>query len=292
MRVYIISGLLLLLHSCNSSSPESSSTTYTNQAQKNIEEEKKNDETHIESSSSEQYLSSQITSQNLLNAQNRKFIRTAEIRMRVKDVYQYSLEIENIVMRMGGFVIYTQLRNSQDYTQTIPISKDSVVEITYYTVNNDITTRIPVNVLDSALRLLVSKADYLDYRTIRAEDVTLRELSNQLTIKRSKKADKRPEREEERDQAIIDNLRLEDEINYATLNISVYQRQTQIRQTLPNIQPSIKEYEPSYFSKLKDAFLDSFRIIGEAVLFLVRIWLLLILFVALYWGYRKWWKKF
>jgi len=229
------------------------------------------------------YVSSQAATGNT-NTADRKFIRTAEMRMRVKNVYQYSLQTEDAIARLGGFITYSQLQNTHDYTQTLPFSKDSIMEITYYTVSNQITARVPVALLDSTLRLLATQAEYIDYRTIRAEDVTLRQKANELTIERAKTS-KNTWQEEDRDQAKIDNIRLEDDIKWSTINIWLYQRQTFIKQVVFNPEQN-QSFEPSFGQKLLNALSDSFKIVEELILFLVRIWFLILIIILVYIGYK------
>jgi hypothetical protein len=149
---------------------------------------------------------------------------------------------------MGGFVTYTNLTSNIDDNETKPVSSDSSLVITHFTVTNSITLRVPNTRLDTTLKLLSANIDYLDYRIIKADDVALQMLSNNLTLKRSAKNENRIthaidhrgkklnetttaeevvlSKQEQADNARIANLSLRDQLNFSTVNLVIYQRQS------------------------------------------------------------------
>ena len=116
----------------------------------------------------------------------RKFVRTAEMKFKVKDVRKATFSIEDIIARHDGFVTYTNLNSTVDYKTYTAMSPDSMLETWFYTVANDMVVRIPNTTLDTTLKEIARHIDYLDYRVIKAEDVTLNMLSNQLMQMRLK----------------------------------------------------------------------------------------------------------
>jgi len=115
---------------------------------------------------------------------HRKFIRTADLRFRAKNTVKSTYDIEDITVSHGGFVTSTELRSQIEDVHTTPVSSDSSLETTKYTVVNNMTIRVPNTQLDSTLKDIARNIEYLDYRTIQAEDVALQILSNNMTQKR------------------------------------------------------------------------------------------------------------
>jgi hypothetical protein len=70
---------------------------------------------------------------------------------------------------------------------TIPISANSSLETTTYVVTNTISLRVLNTKLDTTLKEISRNIEYLDYRIIKAEDVALQILSNNLVQKRAAK---------------------------------------------------------------------------------------------------------
>ncbi|HRH39421.1 MAG TPA: DUF4349 domain-containing protein, partial [Flavobacteriales bacterium] len=239
---------------------------------------------------------------------SRRFIRTADLRFRVKDVVKTTYAIEDLVGGMGGHVEFTELTSRIDNRYTTPISADSLLETTKFTVMTHATLRVPVAKLDTTLKSLARFVDFLDHRTVKAEDVRLMLLANRMEQQRVEHhaervrqaiddqghklketmpaEDRLLDRQEQADNAKLSNLGLEDRIAYSTITLDVYQRQSTRHELLPNEQ-SIDAYQPSFFSELGSALHDGWKLLMHFFLFLARSWsVLLILLVAFVIGRR------
>jgi len=251
----------------------------------------------------------------VVNAQDttRKFIRTANLKFKVKDVIQSTYDIEDIVSRQGGFVTYTHLVSNTDWVRTIAISNDSSLVSTYYTVVNNITLRIPNVNLDTTLKEIARNIDFLDYRTIKAQDVALDMLANTLQQKRIAKGEQRLvnaidnrgrklqettsaeelllRKQEQADNAKIANLSLTDQISFSTVNLSIYQRQSIKREIIPN-EKNISAYQPSFGNRLIESFEFGWNILESVVIFVVNLWGFILFAVLAYIIYRKYGHRF
>lgn len=242
----------------------------------------------------------------------RRFIRTAELKFKVKSVIKSTYDIENITNRQGGFVTYTNLTSNINNVTTTAVSADSSLETTYYTVTNSITLRVPNTKLDTTLKEISNNIDYLDFRIIKAEDVALQILSNNLTQKRSAKNEERLanaidnkgkklnettiaeevllSKQEQSDNAKISNLSLTDQIKFSTINLSIYQRQTIKRELISN-DKNIDAYEPSFGTKLLDALKYGWDILETFIVFLTKLWGLFLFAIVVYFIYKKYGHK-
>ena len=242
----------------------------------------------------------------------RRFIRTADLKFKVKSVIKSTYDIENITNRQGGFVTYTNLTSNIDNVTTTAVSADSSLETTYYTVTNSITLRVPNTKLDTTLKEISNNIDYLDFRIIKAEDVALQILSNNLTQKRSAKNEERLtnaidnrgkklnettiaeevllSKQEQADNAKISNLSLTDQIKFSTINLSIYQRQTIKRELISN-DKNIDAYEPSLGTKLFDALKFGWDILETFIVFLTKLWGLFLFAIVVYFIYKKYGHK-
>ena len=122
---------------------------------------------------------------------DRKFVRTADIKFKVKNVANSTYAIENTTNKFGGFVTYTNLQSTISDKSETKISQDSTLEITKYRVENNITIRVPNIRLDTVIKTIAKQIDFLEYRIIKADDVSLQMLSNQLTQNRTENQEKR-----------------------------------------------------------------------------------------------------
>ena len=232
-----------------------------------------------------------------------KFIRTADLKFKVKNVIKTTYNIEEITARMGGFVTYTNLTSDINYDETKAVSADSSLVITHYTITNSMTLRVPNTLLDTTLKAISKNIDFLDYRIIKADDVALQLLSNNLAIKRSARNEQRITRaidnrgkklnettvaeevllskQEQADNAKISNLSLKDQLNFSTINLQIYQRQSVKHELIPNDE-NIREYEPGLGTKIVDALSNGWDILEAVLVFIVNLWGLILFGVILF----------
>jgi hypothetical protein len=238
----------------------------------------------------------------------RKFIRTAEIKFRVPQVAKTTEAIEDLAHKYDGFVTQTDLKSVVVNTSTVAISADSLLESTEYSVENYMTIRVPNEQLDTLLKQIGQLAHFLDYRLVHADDISLQLLSNNLRMKRSAQATKRYTGaidskgrklgevmqaednllalQNDADQRSVENLSYLDQVNYSTVKLQFYQRSTFRREKIADMS-NVQSYEPGLFLKMKEAFAVGWDIFEGILLFLVRIWALLLLGIGSYIAYRK-----
>ncbi len=222
-----------------------------------------------------------------------KFIRSADIRFRVKNVIKITYAIEDIVRHFGGFVTFTNLTSTIDNQNNTPVSEDSTLETINYTVANNMTIRVPNTNLDTVLKCIAPLIDYLDSRVIKANDIRLEMLTNSLTQKRIAKNEQRMinaidnrgrklgetttaedaliSRLEQSDNAKIANLRILDQVDFSTINLYLYQRQVSKREMIANPK-DISAYKPGLGSRIGDAFKKGWAAIEEIIVGLAQLW--------------------
>lgn len=228
----------------------------------------------------------------------RVFIRNADLQFKVKDVKNATFEIERIVNNNKGYVTSTNLESSNNYKNTVRISKDSVKDIIHYTVQNNITIRVPNESLDKTLSEIATLMDYVDYRKIKADDVTKQIKSAKLTEARLSTHKKRLEKaidhqgkklnqtvdaendllakQEYTDDTQLNTVELLHDVAYSTINIQIYQREISKAETYLFELP-IEPYEPNFFEKTIDSLSIGAKIFSEIFLFLLKLWPILLI---------------
>ncbi|HEY8401571.1 MAG TPA: DUF4349 domain-containing protein [Cytophagaceae bacterium] len=294
--LFLIWGFLFLL-SCSNSDH-----SYHKESYAPMEEASVSDTTY-----SENILSSSAA---IVNKKDtlRKFVRTADLKFRVKDVIKTTYQIEDITHRLGGFVIYTNLKSDIEYRTQTQISKDSLLETTHYTIVNSMKLRVPNYRLDTTLKAIGKLVDYMDYRIIQADDAGLEYLSHTLTQNRVKKSESRVNklvekdqkdlwesvdiedklyyRQEQADDALIAKYRLKDQIEFSTVSLHIYQKQATQNELVAN-NKNIKAYEASFGVKVKDAFYSGWKVLEALILFLIEVWWLILTGVVVLLVYKK-----
>ncbi len=294
MRNYILlAGLLCFFLSCNS-----------------VHESKR--EIILQSDSTSNAITTSSAAVEKNKDSTRKFIRTAEMKFKVKSVINSTYDIENICNDQGGFVTYTNLASTIENQSEIPISADSTLESFNYSVTNSIILRVPNTKLDTTLKDIAKNIDYLDYRIIKADDVSLQTLANKLTESRAVKNETRLakdidnntkklaetitaeeilfNKQEQADNAKISNLSIADQVSFSTVNLLIYQRQTVKRTVIAN-DKNITAYQAGFLSRLWDSIQFGWSVILELFLFVSKLWAFLLGGLLLYWVYKRYKRK-
>jgi hypothetical protein len=237
-----------------------------------------------------------------------RFIRTADLKFRVKNVAWTSYHIEDIAVKFGGYISDTKLSSNLTSSDEKPVSADSTLQTMRYIVNNTIVLRVPVENLDTTLKSLVPFMDYLDYRNVNTNDITLEMLANRLAQARIAKFNQRLSfsidnkagklndvqsaeesmlgQQENSDNALIENLRRDDQVKYSTVTLNIYQPET-IRQELVAREKNIDLYEPGLGSKLGSAFSAGWHGLQILILGIVTLWPLWLIALVIYYVVRR-----
>ncbi|WP_333809182.1 DUF4349 domain-containing protein [Flavobacterium sp.] len=243
---------------------------------------------------------------------NRKFVRTADVKFKVKNVAKSTYAIEDATTKFGGFVTYTNLQSNIHSEDRTKVSQDSTLVTTKYKVDNNITIRVPNTKMDTVIKTIAKQIHFLDYRIIKADDVSLQMLSNELAQKRSNSSEKRLEnaidskgkklnqvvkaeetldaKKEQNDASKLQNLSLQDQVNFSTLTLNIYQDES-IKQEMVANEKSINAYRPNIGLQIWDSVKTGWFMLEHIVSFVVVLWpFALIVFLGLL-GYKKFLKK-
>jgi hypothetical protein len=242
------------------------------------------------------------------NNEERKFIRKANLRFKVKDVIQSTNEIESVAAKMHGFVTHTQLSSTIENEDHVEMSSDSTLVSTSFQANNSIVIRVPNNLLDSTLYEISKQITFLDYRTIDAQDVHLQLLANELAEKRNDHFQKRVSTtgkdsnkktislsveesllmtQEQKDNSRINNLELSDQINFSSISLYIYQNQTILHEMISNNKTDA--FEPGFFYKLWDSIKIGWHALISFLLSITKIWAFILAAIVLYFVLKAFW---
>ncbi len=231
---------------------------------------------------------------------NRQFIRSADTKFGVKNVYQATQQIEKIVHQNNGFLTLSDLQSHVTSRDQIEMSDDSLLEIKYFEVENTIQFRVPTVRLDTVLGQIAKLCNYLDHRSIKADEVTfdwqtvttntetLQKHNGRLRQNIDKKGQKLSEianaeetllgREIETNNAKIHGRQLADEINFSKVKITIYQPQTIAKSLITNTNQTNTQQSPFMFS-VNRALKNGWYFMQDILLFFITgwaVWLLLI----------------
>lgn len=242
----------------------------------------------------------------------RKFIRTADVKFKVKNVAKSTYAIEDATAKFGGFVTYTNLQSTINEEDKTKVSQDSTLVTTKYKVENNITIRVPNTKLDTVIKTIAKQIHFLDYRIIKADDVSLQMLSNEMAQKRSNSSEKRLKnaidskgkklnqivdaeenldlKKEQNDASKIQNLSLNDQVNFSTITLNIYQDES-IKQEMIANEKSINSYRPNIGLQILDSLKTGWFMFENIIATIVLLWPLFLIGILGFFGYKKLIKK-
>lgn len=148
----------------------------------------------------------------------------------------------------------------------------------------------------------------MDYRTIKAQDVSLDLLANQMAEKRIAKHTERLtdaidgkgkklkettyaeeslyNKEAEKEKSILSSLSIKDKIEFSTIYLNIYQRQA-IKRTVIENHKNIDKYEPGLFAQIGESLKIGWYVLKAIIIGLVKIWPLFLIGIVIWLVIKK-----
>lgn len=243
-------------------------------------------------------LSDSVSSVASMNVKDKQFIKTADINMEVKDVYDATISIEKTVQDLGGFVTHSNLQSNVISQDTYNTSDNDAMLIKKYQTENTIQARVPTEKLGELLVKINDKKLFLNSRTIHAEDVTSNIKYAEMEGKRIKKTEENiSQLKANKDKVKLDNdnmaegnlqqlanMDTTDDIKYSTIDIYIKEPKLRIAEiAVTNTRNIDNQYKFNFLYDAKNAFVEGFYLIQKIAVGLITVWpLLLILGTAVY----------
>jgi len=232
---------------------------------------------------------------------DRKFIKKADLKFKVKNVLDATEEVEHLTTKFGGYTISSDIQNSQENSKEVLYSRDSLLKLTQIVVSNRMVLKVPSERIDSLVLALRPLFIFLDYRTIKLEDVTRRSEANTNVAQSYNEATPRMEKQIESregkvnqgieaEQQLVDNKvraaeaqaarrQMEDDVKYSTLSVEIYQSPVLVREVTFNFNKFAQDQQ-SFFSRLIDSISDGWYFFKELFLAVVKLWSFALLLIG------------
>lgn len=221
------------------------------------------------------------------NIKDKQFIKTADVNMEVKNVYESTISIEKYLKEKGGFVTNSNLKSNIISEDSYDISSEKAMLIKKFSIDNQMQVRVPTEKLGDFLQFIHKQNLFLNHRTITAEDVTaniklakleesrIKKTENNISkIKNDKdKVQLADQNLSENNQQQVANFDMEDQLKYSTIDIYIKEPKTQISEIeITNTNSIDNKYKYNFFFEAKNAIVDGYYFIQETFIFLLRFW--------------------
>ena len=246
--------------------------------------------------------SKEISSVATMKVKDKQFIKTAEVNMEVKDVYDATISIEKSVQDLRGFVTNSNLRSNVVAEDSYNTSDNEAMLVKKYKTENSMQVRVPTEKLGELLTFINDKKLFLNSRIIVAEDVTsnikyaelegkrIRKTSENISeLKTTKdKVNLSNENMSEENQQQLANLDVADNLKYSTVDIYIKEPNLRIAEiAVTNTTNIDNKYKFAFFYSAKNAFVEGFYLVQRIVVGLIMIWPIILIIGFGFYFYKK-----
>jgi hypothetical protein len=230
-----------------------------------------------------------------------RFVRKASLSFTTKDLLATTVGIEDLVREQKGYIEHSGMRNEAIYSERVALSNEEELQTSKIRPTAELRVRVPVAGLDTFLRALHPFVKQLHYRNVETENIAFETLLSRLQRGRiqqhsertlatgdspdAKALDQLLEREMQADRNLVNELKTEERVQYASVSLSISGTEYLVRERLPL--PDNGKYEPSFWSKAGSSVSTGWGYLTGLVVLLLRIWPLLLLLGAGWWGYKR-----
>lgn len=239
-----------------------------------------------------------------LNAPSRKIIKKGNLVCEVADVLPAVQKTEQVVSSFGGMVMESNMVNEAGETKEVYYSADSIKQVSTYMPSAHMVIKVPAAFTDSVMNILSGMSRFTSKRIFNQYDETYTYLANaiknkhtdtQTVVQAEKLADNavealqvgqyKQDATDENTDRRIENLKLLDDVNYATLNVQFSAPQQAVVAIVPDVRSMTTV---PFFSELGLAIMKGMNMLRGLVLVIITIWpFSLIAGVVLVMMYRK-----
>lgn len=233
------------------------------------------------------------SSANTATDPRRRFVRTAQARFQVADVYATTLAIEDAVAAEGGFVVSNEISSNAYARIERPIGDGKLLQLSEVATVGSMVVRVPGERTQAFLRTVAKQMAFLDARTFEANDMQFDLLRRELAYARAqalqqdiRAAGQQPGETDDkvdaiqaradmlaaRDDAVVAQRELEDRIAFSTLTLSLRQPAQVREQIVPDTAAILRERSPGFFAEVGEAIRAGWRGLLSVVVALFRLW--------------------
>jgi len=247
-------------------------------------------------------VSDSISSVASMKVKDKQFIKTADVNMEVKDVYETTISIEKSVQELGGFVTKSNLQSNVVSENTYSTSNENAVLVKKYQTENRMQLRVPTEKLGELLTMINDKKLFLNSRLINAEDITSSIKYAQLESKRIEKNSKNisalkankdkveldNENMAEGNQQQLANMDVTDNLKYSTVDVYIKEPKIRVAEiAITNTDSIDDKYNFDFLYSAKSAFVEGYYLIQKIVVGLITVWPIVLIGIAVVYFARK-----
>jgi len=228
-----------------------------------------------------------------------KLIKTADMRIKVKNVQQTCEDVSSLTKTYHGLVTHNRVTSYPVRSTDVRKSSDSVIRVTAVSTTGEVTVKIPTEKLEEFMNKVQKMGLYVNSRQMDITDKTLDYLSARMKLKNraelisqqkaGKVVIKNPTnvlllKDDMVDQQ-IGNREIDDAVKNSVVSLGFYQSNTIYKETIADDDPS--GYRLPFFTALGNALSNGWILFQNVLIGIGYLWVfVLLIFAGIYIRYR------
>lgn len=212
-------------------------------------------------------------------------VKTADMRVKVKNVQTTAEKISKLVSQKEGMVMHHNMKSEVVSSREIKLSDDSIKKLTVVNVNADMTVKIPSDFIEAFMDSVNHLSTYVDTRTMDIEDRSIDYVAEVLKTDNREKSVKLREKikrvtnntadsilaiEDNIVDRKINNLHTEQAVNYSTVTLNLYENNVVKAEVVVN--EDLSSYSLPLFKRVGLALSTGWFYFAEFVIGLLHLW--------------------
>ncbi|MFD2145090.1 DUF4349 domain-containing protein [Mucilaginibacter antarcticus] len=231
-----------------------------------------------------------------------KLVKTADMRIKVKDVQSVAERISKLTLECGGMVTHNNQQANTISQQDLKLSDDSVKRLTVFNRTADLTLKMPTQFLEPFMDSLNHLGIYVDARKLDIEDRTIDYAETELKAENRKESAKVRSKikltqagadtllalKDEFVDKKIANMRTDQAAYFSTLSLNLYENNAVHAEVIVN--DDLGAYNTPVSTRIGLALSNGWRVFGDVMVGLLNLWVFILAIGGLWYAvicYRR-----
>jgi hypothetical protein len=227
-----------------------------------------------------------------------KLVKTGNLHFKVKDIQQSSKAVSNLAKELGGMVFNQSLEHTETGKSELKISADSLMTVTVFKPQADITLRVPSQNLEEFMYRVTGLGYFTSSSKLQIDDQSLQYLENLLKQKNRSETLSKPGMQKDnsltdlqaikvKDETIdrqINNRTIDADAQYSTVTLSLFQNSLVKKEVIANY--VVADYKLPFAQRIGNAMKSGWEYFLSFIIVIANLWMFIFIGCVAFLCYR------
>ena len=239
----------------------------------------------------------EVSSTSKLMKDSVKLVKTASLNCKVSDINNSVKSISKLVSGLGGMVSFHNIESNVIDSKSLKVSSDSLLQITSYIKNAELTIKIPEKELEGFIEEIMDQSSFVNSSKMNVDDKSLEYLRMLLYKKTGAKYYSNFHPKKIKDVATIINLnnegvdqeiatrQINQDVQFSTIEINLNQNPLLKKEMVANLVMS--DFDLPFSKRLTNALNSGWKNFVDFFIMISELWVFIVLAILMFVGYKN-----